>query len=84
MALIGAANDSDSKVRASVAASLHDIGHRQTPLVVSSCVDWLLRNGAKAAKEHKVTILTVANRLIDEKRDLVRGILFFNIFIFVF
>lgn len=71
MALINAANDSDAKVRASVASSLHDIGYRQTPMVVSSCVDWLLKNAAKAAKEHKVAILNVTNRLVEEKRDLV-------------
>jgi hypothetical protein len=53
MALIVAANDSDSKVRNSIGVSLHDIGYRRTKMVVSSCVDWLLKNGSKASKDHK-------------------------------
>ena len=67
-ALIVCACDPDKRVRASIVNSLNEIGHRKPVLVISACVDWVLKY-PKADNEHKITVMNVAYKLIDERTD---------------
>eukprot|EP01107_Rhizomastix_libera_P012211 TRINITY_DN3023_c1_g1_i1.p1 TRINITY_DN3023_c1_g1~~TRINITY_DN3023_c1_g1_i1.p1 ORF type:complete len:1740 (-),score=488.09 TRINITY_DN3023_c1_g1_i1:24-5243(-) len=69
--LVQSAHDGDDGVRRAMAAALHDVGFRQTALVVSSALDWMMKNGTKGAKGHKVMLLECISKLVSENRDKV-------------
>jgi hypothetical protein len=67
--LIRAAHDSDARTRKALTQSLCDIGMRQPNLVVSAVFDFLIRD-SKHSQAHRVQLLEIAERVLNDRRDL--------------
>jgi hypothetical protein len=68
VSLIRSAHDADARTRKALSQALVDVGMRQPNLVASAVFDFLVHD-QKHSQAHRVQLLDVAERVLNERRD---------------
>jgi hypothetical protein len=63
--------DKNEQVKVSVACALFDLGVKQTPMVLSSAVNFVQTRSAKLEHGHRVAVLTIICRILEGAREQV-------------